>query len=196
MGTKIGIFGDSTTLLGDLYNYVNTLEANLTAITTAASGVDPHLTAGDMGARITATDTILGTVQTSLDGMKTQVESVISLLEKADSYNITYSFALYGTVMGMSLISLIAIILIKCFNMITCRYLLYFICILSFFISAFLFLFAIALSVGMSTTYYSCVYLADTFTSPSSFTNMVNNIIGTQHSSISTYFSECFGGTN
>lgn len=69
----MGTFGASSTLLGDVYSYVNTLEANLSTITTAASSVVPHLTAADMGARITATDAILAQVQSSLDGMKTRI---------------------------------------------------------------------------------------------------------------------------
>ena len=73
LGPKIGVFSNTSSLLGDLYNYVTTLEANLTTITSAASGVHPHITSADMGARITATDTILTNVQTSLDGMKGQI---------------------------------------------------------------------------------------------------------------------------
>ena len=87
LGPKIGIFSNTTSLLGDIYDYVTTLEANLTTITSAASGVNPHITTADMGARITATDTILTDVQTSLDGMKGQVEKMASYLADADSYN-------------------------------------------------------------------------------------------------------------
>lgn len=67
LGTKIGTFSSTSTLLGTLYSYINKLESNLTDITTAASGVNPHLTAGDMGAEITAVDTILAQVQDSFN---------------------------------------------------------------------------------------------------------------------------------
>ena len=56
----------------------------MSTITSAASGVNPHLTTIDMGARITATDTILGNVQTSLDGMKNRVEQLMNLLARLD----------------------------------------------------------------------------------------------------------------
>lgn len=196
LGPTIGTFSSSTTLLGDFYTFVNTIESDLSTIATAASGVNPHLTAGDMGARITATDTILGSVASSLDGMKSSFKNIMSLLSNIDSYNVKYSFALYGSIMGIGIMVIIGIILVKSFNCISCRYCLYFLCFASFLLAAIMLLFATVLAAGMSSTYYSCVYLSDTFSNPNRFTHMVTTLVGPQYSDISTYFSQCFGGTN
>jgi hypothetical protein len=120
----------------------------------------------------------------------------MSLLHSTDSYNSTYSLALYGTTMGVAFLTLIGIIFTKCFNMIGCRYFLYFLCLCCFFLGIILFVFAIALSASMSTMYYSCLYFQNSFTTPTGFTNMVNNVVGSQYASVTTYFSQCFGGTN
>ena len=149
-----------------------------------------------MGARITATDTILGNVQTSLDGTKSRVEQIMNFLANVDKYNVTYSFALYGTVLGLSVLSLLGIIFVKCFNMIQCRYLLYTICLICFFVCLLLFFLSITLSVAMASAWYSCTYLSTSFTTPTGFTSLIDNVVGSQYGDLSTYFSECFGGTN
>lgn len=41
----------------------------MTSITTAASGVVPHLTSGDMGAQITIADSALAVIQSNLDSL-------------------------------------------------------------------------------------------------------------------------------
>ena len=145
---------------------MNTVEIDLSAITTAASGVHPNIDSANMGTRITVMDNVLGTVQTSLDGMKVTIENVSSKLSDNDSYNKNYSFALYGTTMALALLSLIGVIFIKCFNLIVCRYFLWLVCFVSFFVAVILFLLAILLSISMSISYYSCNYFSNTFTSP------------------------------
>lgn len=98
--------------------------------------------------------------------------------------------------MGVAVLTLVAIIFLKCFNMIGCRFLLYFLCLACFILCIILFLFAIALSTSMSGIYYSCLYFENSFSTPAGFSNMVNNVVGSQYSSLGTYFSQCFGGTN
>lgn len=106
----------------------------------------------------------------------------MSLLSNIDSYNVKYSFALYGSIMGIGLMVIIGIILVKSFNCISCRYCLYFLCFASFFLAAVMLTFATILAAGMSTTYYTCVYLSDTFTNPTSFTHMITTLVGPQYS--------------
>lgn len=192
----IGTFSDSNSLLGNLYSYVSTLYNNLTVITTAASAVSSHLTAADMGAHITAVDTILGQVQSILDSVTSTLSSSMDLLTIVDSYNVKYSMALYAVTLGLGIFAIIGVILVKSCKAIGCRHFLYLICIISFFIGIVLFVFAIILAAAMSVSYYSCTYTTTTFTNPVSFTNTISNIFGAQNANLSTYFSQCFGGTN
>ena len=192
----IGSFSDNTTLLGDLYSYVNTLYNNLTVITTAASTVSSHLTSGDMGAHITAVDTVLAQIQTILDSVTASLSSSMDLLTMVDSYNVKYSMTLYAVTLGLGLLTIIGVILVKSCKAIGCRHFLYLICMLSFLVGIFLFVVAIILAATMSVSYYSCTYTSTTFTSPVSFTNTVSNIFGAQNANLSTYFSQCFGGNN
>ncbi len=98
--------------------------------------------------------------------------------------------------MALGILTIIGIIFVKCFNIISCRHFIYLLCMVSFFVAIILFALAILLAIGMSTSYYSCVYLGNTFTNPNSFRNTINNLIGSSSSSLPDYFSQCFGGTN
>jgi len=62
----VGSYGVNTSLLGRLYEYVNTLSNNLTAIASAASGVSTNLGNGDVAAQIAVTDAVLATVGTQV----------------------------------------------------------------------------------------------------------------------------------
>ena len=84
----------------------------------------------------------------------------------------------------------------KCLDWISCRYVLYFFCLICFFLGIILFIFALILSAGMSSVYYGCLYFESSFTTPSGFTNIVTNLVGSQYANVGTYFSQCFGGTN
>jgi len=182
--------------LGDLYSYVNTLYNNLTVITTAASTVSSHLTSGDMGSHITAVDTVLGQVQSILDSITSSLSSSMDLLTLVDAYNVKYSMALYAVTLGLGIFTIIGVILVKSCKAIGCRHFLYLICLLSFLIGIILFVFAIILAASMSVSYYSCTYTSNTFSSPVGFTNTISNIFGAQNANLSTYFSQCFGGSN
>lgn len=196
IAARIGTFSDSTSVLGDLYSFVNTLYTNLTTITTAASALSSHLTAGDMGAHITAVDTILGQVQSILDSVTSTLSSSMEVLTTVDSYNVKYSMTLYAVTLSLGILAIIGIILVKSCHFIGCRHFLYLICMLSFFMGIILFVFSIFLAAAMSVNYYSCTYTATTFTNPVSFANAVSNIFGSQNANLSTYFSQCFGGSN
>jgi hypothetical protein len=197
LGPLIGTFGVNSTLVGELYAYVtNNILSNMTSITTAASGVVPHLNSGDMGAQITITDTALAAIQTNLDNMNTQFNNVLSLLSNIDSYNIKYAIVFYGVILGQVLLILIAIVFLKCFKMLSCRYFIYFICFIMFFFAILLFLATIILSILMPTLYYTCSYFENTFTTPSVFTSMILTLQGASYSNIANQFAQCFGGTN
>ena len=195
LGPKVGTFGSSSTLLGSIYGEVSALETNLTSITAAASSVGPHLTAGDMGVQISAADAVLTQVESNFNSLSQKLKDIMTQLNYIDTINKKYSFALYGTVMGVGILVLIGIILVKCFDAISCRHCLWLLCFVCFFLALVLLIFASALATTMATTYYSCVYLGDAFTDPTSFTNVVGALVG-QGGDVSTYFSQCFGGTN
>ena len=175
---------------------MNTLYTNLTTITTAASGVSPHLNSSDFGAHLTATDAILAQVQTNLEGLTDTFSSVLNTLSTIDTLISTYSMLLYGITLGLALLTLIGIILVKSCKAIGCRHFLYLICFASFFIGVVLFAFAVLLASLMSFNYYTCSYTSTSFTNPLSFTNSIVNIFGTKYSSLPSYFSQCFGGSN
>jgi hypothetical protein len=148
-----------------------------------------------MGAHISAADAILSQVETSFNGIELKLQDIMAMLANVDSYNSKYSFALYGTVMGMGVMVLVGVILVKCFDAISCRHCLWLLCFISFFLALLLLVFAVGLAVAMTTTYYTCIYLSDAFTSPTTFTSVMNTLVGSS-GDVSTYFSQCFGGSN
>ena len=196
VGPAVGTYGVNSTQLGALYSYVSGLHDNMTAITTAASNVQPSLNAADMGAQITVADGVLSTVQGNLDSMKSQVENVLNLLKNIDSWNINYSIPFYGVILGMACLIIIAIIFLKCLNMLGCRYLIYFVSLILFFFCLLLFVYAVVLAILMPSLFYTCSYFQDTFTSPTSFTSTIITLLGSGQTTLANKFAECFGGTN
>jgi len=149
-----------------------------------------------MGAHLSAVDTILSQVQSTLNGITPTLSSAMDMLTNLDSYLSKYSMLLYAVTMGLGTLTLIGIILVKSCKAIGCRHFLYFVCLISFFIGIILFAFSIFLAAAMSVSYYSCSYTSTTFTSPASFTSTITNIFGSQYSNLPTYFSQCFGGSS
>lgn len=198
LGPKVGQFDQPSTLLGDLYQYLTTIQAKLTAIATASS-VEAQLTdstANDFGDSIGKADAVLATVKGNLESIQSSLESVMGLTHSLDSYIQQYSIALYGSILGCAVAAILGVVFMKCLNVLCCRHLLYFVCFLLFFLCAALFLYAIVLSVLMTSMHYTCAYVEDTFTSPSKFTQTFTDIYGSKYSQLTTTFSECFGGTN
>lgn len=189
VGPAVGTYGVSSTQLGALYSYISALHDNMTAITTAASNVQPSLNAGDMGAQITVADGVLATVQGNLDSMKSQVENVLGLLKSIDSWNINYSVPFYGAVLGMACLIIIAIIFLKCLDMLGCRYLIYFVSLILFFFCLLLFVYAVVLAILMPSLFYTCSYFQDTFTSPASFTSTILTLLGSGQTTLANKFA-------
>jgi hypothetical protein len=159
LGPQIGTYGNNSTLLGALTSYLtNNLLTNMTNITTSASSVIPHLTSIDMGAQITVADGVIASVQTNLDTLKSQMQNLLNLLASIDSYNLSYSVIFYGIILGQALIIVIILIFMKCFNLVSCRYFIYFICFIMFFFCVLLFLYSIILASLMPALFYTCQY--------------------------------------
>lgn len=197
LGPQIGTYGVDSTLLGALYAYITSdILTNMTRIATAASQVAPHLNAGDMGAQITIADAALAIIQDNLDSMNAQFKNVLSLLANIDSYNISYSIVFYGVILGLSVLILLAIIFMKCFNMLTCRYFIYLICFFMFCFCLLLFAYAIILAIMTPTLYYTCQYFQNAFTSPTAFTSMITTLQGSSFTNLANQFAQCFGGNN
>jgi uncharacterized membrane protein len=121
---------------------------------------------------------------------------MLNLFTKIDSYNTQYSMALYGTFLGLSILIILGVIFVKCLNLIGCRYCLYFCCLASFFACLAAFAFAIVLSIIMPSLFYTCSYFSSAFNNPNQFSSTITTIGGSNYQNISSYFSQCFGGTN
>ena len=195
VAASIDTYTNSTSLLGTLYDFVNTLRTNLTDISTAATTVSPHLNAAGMGTQITAADTVLGQVQGNLDSINDKMKSVMSLLANIDSFTSSYELALYGVILGVSLMVLLGIIFVKCMGMMRCRYFLYALCVVALFLCLFTFLLTVILGLLTPSLYYTCDYFEGKFDSPSAFTSMMTTLQGSEYDTLVNNFAECFGGT-
>lgn len=178
LGPLFGTYGVDTTLLGSLYKYITQLSTNMSTISSSASSVSPHLTSGDMGVEITNADGVLAGVQDNLDSLHSQIKNLLSLLSNIDTQITTYSIILYGVILGLALLTLLAIVFLKCLNAIKCRYFIYIICFLLVFLCMILFIYAIILAIMMPTLFYTCSYFENTFTSPTDFTNSILTLQG------------------
>jgi len=145
---------------------------------------------------ITATDAKLALVQGDLDTLQKNIKNVLPIMGTLDQYNTQYSIIFYGIVVGIAALSILGIIFTKCFSMISCRYCIYLVCFIAFFMGIVMFLLALILSLLMPSVYYTCDYFSTAFDSPTKFGDMMKTIGGDDYNNIIAYFSQCFGGTN
>ena len=177
LGSKIGQFDQPTSLLGDLYQYLGTIQTKLTSIATESS-VESQITDSsptDLGGSIANADIVLTTVQDSLEVILSDIETGMSYTETFDTYAQQYSLVLFGSILGCGIAVILGIVFLKCLKVLCCRHLIYLVCILIFFLCLLLFIYAIALSILMTSMHYSCTYLEESFTSPTKFIQTITD---------------------
>lgn len=126
-------------------------------------------------------DEVINLLNPLIDVLKTTDSLLTGILEMThsiDSYFDSYAIAYYGSVLGLCLLVITGCILIKCFKVIGCRYLLYFACFFIFFLCLVGLILSIVLAASMPIFFYTCDYLTTSLSSGDSFKSMVNQIGG------------------
>lgn len=161
-------------------------------------------------AAITATSGGAGSnaMSSSITSAKTQVDSFVTLVQNADTgagsafstvnsasgalKSATMGF--FAAVIGLSVIALLGVVIMACFDKAGCRHLMYLACVLMWLVCIIGFLIAFVFSILIPILYFSCTVINAGLSSSANLASMTNTF--NLNASYSNYLGVCLeGGT-
>ncbi len=124
------------------------------------------------------------------DGMVSGVDDSVTPITKIITMAVT---AVFGVFIGLGVLSIIGTLLMTFCDKFSCRYLVYFVCVILFILGIVAFLLAFLFSVITPIIYFGCDFINVSIASSAGFNTNLGSVIGGQFSS---YLSVCLpGGT-
>lgn len=114
------------------------------------------------------------------DGMISGMDSSISDIMKIVTLAVT---AVFGVFIGLGVLSIIGTVFMTCCDKYSCRYLVYFVCVILFVLGIFCFLLSTLFSIITPVIYFGCDFLTVSISSSTSFSSNLGKTIGGQFSS-------------
>jgi len=148
-----------------------------------------------------------GTIGTTIDNVVSSVngtlDTITSFNTMIGSFNDSVSSimkivtigvtAFFGVFIGLGVLAIIGTILMTCCDKYSCRYLIYFTCVILFVLGLICFFLSVIFSILTPTIYFACDFLSTTISSPANFTTNIQPLLG---ASLTGYVSVCLpGGT-
>ncbi len=151
------------------YTSITTVQSTINQILTSATSVSSAITGG--------------TFTTALDSAKTAINEVVKILESGDNnfYTIysgvtpylgtvtTAATGIYGGLIGIASLGILATILLAFCNLYKCRFLLYFTCCILLIIGIVSLLLATIISALIPLFYFTCDFTTYSFSSATNF---------------------------
>lgn len=142
----------------------------------------------------------IGQFKTSMQSMVDQVNGFDSMISNMDSMIsqimtiITMAVtAVFGVFIGLGVLSIIGTLFMTCCDKYSCRYLVYFVCVILFVLGLFCFLLSTLFSILTPVIYFGCDFLTVSVSSPANFSSNLGSTLGGQ---LSSYLQVCLpGGT-
>lgn len=101
--------------------------------------------------------------------------------------------AFFGVFIALSVLNIVAALLMTFCDKFSCRYLIYFTCLIFFLLGIFCFLLSFLFSIITPILYFGCDFITTSISSPAGFNTNVGSLLGAQ---LSSYVSVCLpGGT-
>lgn len=151
---------------------------------------------GNIGSVGTTIDSIVGsmsdmvTTVSGIDDTISTMDDSVSPIMKIVTIVVT---AIFGVFIGLGVLSIIGTILMTFCDKFSCRYLVYFVCVILVVLGILSFLLATLFSVITPVLYLGCDFLTTSISSQSSFTTNLGPLVPAQ---LSSYLSVCLpGGT-
>ena len=163
----LGTANDSTTLTGSLFTLVDTLSSSFAVMNTAVTTLSAS--SGTIVSGIqTAADSIL-TYSNLIAGVDTSLTGSFSMIGPYLDY-IRYAFlGYYGAVIGLSVLALLGVIVMACFDKTGCRHLMYVSCVIMFIACLVGVLLSFLLSIVIPILYMGCSVINPALDSSASF---------------------------
>lgn len=169
--TVLGTPTDASTVVGGLYSTSNTLATAISSILTATASIN------------SVSGTITAGIQTAADAIA-NFSSIITTTDSGLAVTfgvlnpyleyVRYAFlGYYGAVIGLSVIALLGLIIMACFDKAGCRHLMYVACIIMLIACIVGFLLSFFLSVIIPILYMTCSIINPALDSSASFSSKV-----------------------
>ena len=130
------------------------------------------------------TKTTMTDFQTTIDEFDSGFGSTLATLDDVLAIITTAVTALFGVLIGLTVLGIIGAIIMTFCNKFGCRYLIYFTCVILFIIGIVLFLVSIIFAILTPTLYYGCDFLTYSIASESNF----QGILSFYFRELQTYF--------
>lgn len=122
------------------------------------------------------------------DSMINSTDDSISSIMKIITLAVT---AIFGVFIGFGILSIIGTLFMACCDKYSCRYLVYFVCVILFILGLFCFLLSTLFSILTPVIYFGCDFLTVSISSQDNFSSNLGNTLGTQ---LSSYMKVCLPG--
>jgi hypothetical protein len=156
----VDVLGDSTntqSIVGILYSALSDTSTTLNAIKTGADGFAGGI--GPFQSQIGTITDSLGKVKNQIKDLDSSLSSSLELMDTPKSMGTMVISIIYGVMLGLSVLALLGVVLMTFCDKYKCRYLMYFSCVILFFLGILGFLLAIIFSIIVPVLYFLCGWL-------------------------------------
>lgn len=149
----LGSSGNSG-IIGEFYSKISSTYSTLNTIMGGTSGFVSG--SGGLTSSIGTMTTTLNNVQTQINDLDGSVYSALNILSTPKTIGTLVINLIYGIALGLAALALLGVILMTFCDKYKCRYLMYFSCVILFFIGIIGFLVAIIFSIIVPVLYLFC----------------------------------------
>jgi len=166
-----GIIGNFYSTMVTTASTLNGIKSGAASFVSGASGFSSS-TSGMTGD--------LGKVKDQINSMDSSLKSFLDLMETPKDMGTLVINLIYGIMLGLSVLALLGVVLMTFCDKYKCRYLMYFSCVILFFLGLLGFLLAIIFSIIVPVLFLLCEWLDVTITSTGFATNTQKFVSDTQ----------------
>lgn len=188
-----GILGSSNTsgIIGTFFTSFSSTTDTLDSIRSGAASFVGG--AGSFGPSISSVTSDLNNVKAQINDLDSSLSSILDVMETPKSAGTLVISLIYGIMLGLSVLALLGVVLMTFCDKYKCRYLMYFSCVILFFLGILGFLIAIIFSILVPVFFLLCEWLDVTMTSTGFITNTQSVLSDVQ---VRNIVSSCLVGGN
>lgn len=165
LNSLLGSSTSGTGIVGGFYQAISTTHATLSGIATDSNGFATNSGANLPSSTITNINNDLTKVSNQILDLDKSLKNGLQLMDTPKSIGGLVISLIYGVALGLSVLTLLGVILMTFCDKYKCRYLMYFSCVILFFIGLVGFLIALLFSVVVPVLFFLCEWLDVTITS-------------------------------
>lgn len=181
----LGKFDEPSSIVGILYTSLTSTSDTLESIRAGADGFSGGISG--FQSQITTINSDLANVRNQINDLDSSLSSSLELLDTPKSMGTLVINVIYGVMLGLSILAMLGVVLMTFCDKYKCRYLMYFSCVILFFLAILGFIIAMLFSIIIPVMYFMCGWLDVTLTETGFLSNTqslltdadVRTIVGT-----------------